>query len=72
MPGVAKHYTLFYVVPLGGNQSPCIFDNFREGILRWGVLGCPGEAMSDLSVLQNLGALQSDGIEFGEPSKDYA
>ena len=27
--GEIKHYTWFYVLPLWGDQSPCVFDNFR-------------------------------------------
>ena len=62
LPGEAKHTTWFYVLPLGGGQVPCVFSDTCAGALRWGTLVYHTEAASDLSILQNLGALQSKAI----------
>ena len=71
----AKHFTGFHILPLGGNESTCVFDDLCGDVSLWGAFGRPGEFTSDLSVLKDLGALQNDtiqseiqgGIAYGEP-----
>ena len=50
--------TWLFVFPVGRGQDPCVFGDSRSGLLRWAALGRSGEAMSDLSLLGDLGALQ--------------
>jgi len=51
VPGEAKRFTLFYVLPFGGTQSPRVLDNSWQGMLCRAVLSYPAEAVPDFPIL---------------------
>ena len=52
-----EHVTLLRIRPLRGTTRAGVFHNWLEDPLGLGACSCTVEAVSDLSVLQNLGAL---------------
>jgi len=51
VPGEAKRFTLFYVLPFGGSQNPRVLDNSWQDMLCRAVLSYPAEAVSDFPIL---------------------
>ena len=64
-----KHHTFFYVLPLGRNQRACVFDNPRRCFFWRSALRRLAEALPNLSVLQDLGALGINRTELNNQAK---